>query len=401
MQVYSHSRLSSYENCPLQYRLSYIDKIDVEDEEGVEAFLGSRVHETLEKLYRDHMHSKSNTVEELLMHYNDIWDKSWHDNVRIVRKEYTADNYRKTGEKCIRDYYRRYTPFDDGHTLALEKQLNFELDDYKITGFIDRISHKGEGHYAIHDYKTAKYLPPKKSFDEDRQLGLYQLGVEELWGDSEKVDLIWHYLVHNKEIISSRAPEHLEQLKADVLALIREIEKAEAEDRFPAKESGLCRWCLYADHCPNQAHIFKTDAMLENEFLKEPGVKLVNRYAELTKEKKEYTSNMDAELEKLKEALIAYARKEGVELIRGTDSRVKISPYARKKLPGKNDALRGELEKLIADSGEWVSYSDLNTYSIIKALEEDVLKPDLKIKIENLLSQEESYRLSISRLKKD
>ncbi len=400
MPVYSHSRLSTYENCPLQYRLCYIDKVDVADEEGVEGFLGSRVHETLEKLYRDHMNSKSNTVEDLIAHYNDLWEKTWHDNVRIVRKEYTEDDYRKTGERCIRDYYVRYTPFNDGHTLALEKQLNFELEGYKITGFVDRISHEKEGHYAIHDYKTAKYLPQQKSFDEDRQLGLYQIGVEELWGDSEKVDLIWHYLVHNKEIRSTRTPEKLEQLKVDVLALIREIENAEAEWRFPARQSGLCRWCLYSDHCPHQAHVTKTANMPANEFLKEPGVKLVNRYVERSKEKKRYTSEIDAELEKLKDALIAYAEKEGVEVIRGSDKKIKVTRQAGKKLPGKNDALREGLEKLISDSGKWSDYSDLNTSAILKALDENAFEPDLKMKIQNMVSHEEGYRLSVSRLGK-
>ncbi|MGZ3558640.1 MAG: PD-(D/E)XK nuclease family protein, partial [Thermodesulfobacteriota bacterium] len=43
MPVYSHSQLSTYETCPQKYKLSYIDKIEVETE-GIEAFMGSRVH---------------------------------------------------------------------------------------------------------------------------------------------------------------------------------------------------------------------------------------------------------------------------------------------------------------------------------------------------------------------
>lgn len=41
MPSYSHSRLSEFEKCPLSYKISYIDGIKRE-EEGVEAFLGSR-----------------------------------------------------------------------------------------------------------------------------------------------------------------------------------------------------------------------------------------------------------------------------------------------------------------------------------------------------------------------
>ncbi|WRQ72956.1 MAG: PD-(D/E)XK nuclease family protein [Methanosarcinales archaeon Met12] len=61
MTVYSHSRLSTYENCPLQYKHNHIDKIRLEPEiTGIEAFMGIRVHEALEKLYRDLNVSKEN-----------------------------------------------------------------------------------------------------------------------------------------------------------------------------------------------------------------------------------------------------------------------------------------------------------------------------------------------------
>jgi len=65
MPAYSHSQLSTYETCPHQYRLAYIEKIKTETE-GIEAFMGSRVHDTLEKLYRDLKVTRLNTLEELL-----------------------------------------------------------------------------------------------------------------------------------------------------------------------------------------------------------------------------------------------------------------------------------------------------------------------------------------------
>jgi hypothetical protein len=54
---------------PLKYKLRYIDGIKRYDIEGVEAFLGSRVHETLEKLYDDMKLSKLNTLEEITAYY--------------------------------------------------------------------------------------------------------------------------------------------------------------------------------------------------------------------------------------------------------------------------------------------------------------------------------------------
>ena len=122
MPVYSHSQLATYETCPQKYKLSYIDKIEVETE-GIEAFMGSRVHEVLEKLYRDLKVTKLNTVEELLDFYHQSWEKNWNDLVQIVRKDYSAEEYRRLGEKCIVDYYKRYYPFDHGKTLGLEEYV--------------------------------------------------------------------------------------------------------------------------------------------------------------------------------------------------------------------------------------------------------------------------------------
>ena len=59
MPVYSHSKLATYENCPQKYKLQYIDRIELpEGSEGIEAFLGSRVHDVLEELHKDLMGCK-------------------------------------------------------------------------------------------------------------------------------------------------------------------------------------------------------------------------------------------------------------------------------------------------------------------------------------------------------
>ena len=45
--IYSHSRISTFENCPLQFKFNYVDKVKTEIEDTVEAFLVTRVHEVL------------------------------------------------------------------------------------------------------------------------------------------------------------------------------------------------------------------------------------------------------------------------------------------------------------------------------------------------------------------
>ena len=48
-QIYSHSRLATFEDCPKRFEYRYVLKIPT-DTEGIEAFVGKRVHEVLERL---------------------------------------------------------------------------------------------------------------------------------------------------------------------------------------------------------------------------------------------------------------------------------------------------------------------------------------------------------------
>jgi len=106
--IYSHSRLSTFEQCPFKYKLKYIKKVKSEIPDTVETFLGSRVHESLEKLYMDLEHQKKNTVEELIQYYQSQWKKYWSEDVVIVKKQYSMKNYQKMGVHYISDYYDHY-----------------------------------------------------------------------------------------------------------------------------------------------------------------------------------------------------------------------------------------------------------------------------------------------------
>lgn len=123
MVIYSHSRLSCFEQCPQKFKLQYIDKVETEVEESIEAFLGSRVHETLEKLYRDLQHQKLNSLDDLFGFLHDEWEKNWNASIVIVKKDYTQEHYRKMAEKFITDYYKRYDPFNQDKTIALEERI--------------------------------------------------------------------------------------------------------------------------------------------------------------------------------------------------------------------------------------------------------------------------------------
>jgi putative RecB family exonuclease len=398
MPTYSHSQLSTYETCPHQYRLAYIEKIKTETE-GIEAFMGSRVHDTLEKLYRDLKVTKLNTLEELHNFYHQSWEKNWNDMVQIIRKEYSPEDYRRLGEKCITDYYKRYYPFDQGRTLGLEENIYFPLEEekgYWIRGFIDRLTLLDNSVLEIHDYKTSNRLPTQEEVNSDRQLAFYQMGVEGKWKDIREVRLIWHYLSFDTEIQSSRTPEELHQLRQETLKLIQKIET----DRYLIpKEGPLCAWCDYQGLCPKRKHLITVENLPPNEYLNEEGVALVNQYVELKERKRLWNEEIDAELAKIEEALYAYAQREELEAIFGSDHVAKIKIEMKEKYPLKGDPNRRVLDELIKKVGKWMEVSDLNPWMLARVIGRGGWPPSLVKKVKEFSISEESRSITASKLK--
>ena len=250
MVIYSHSRLSSFEQCPLKFKYRYIDKIIPEIEKTIEIHLGLAVHDTLEWLYTEIQNNKLPTIDQTIVYYADKWQQTFTPEIRIVKKELTAKDYFEKGVQFILNYYTTHQPFDDG-TIEIEKRILINLDEqgeYKLQGFIDRLVHNQETQeYEVHDYKTANFLPSQEKLDKDRQLALYSIGIKDAFGQDKEVCLIWHYLAHNKKICSRRTNQQLQQLKKETIELINKIESTK---EFPPCKSQLCNWCEYKSMCP-------------------------------------------------------------------------------------------------------------------------------------------------------
>lgn len=398
MPTYSHSQLSTYETCPYQYKLNYIKKIKI-DQEGIEAFMGSRVHDALEKLYRDLKMTKLNTLEELLAFYHESWDKNWSETVQIVRKEYNPDDYRRLGEKCITEYYNHYYPFDQGKTLGLEETIYFPLEEekgYWIRGVVDRITLQDRSILEIHDYKTSGKLPTQTDIQSDRQLAFYQMGVEGKWKDVQEIKLIWHYLVFDAEVQSQRTPEELQQLRQETLELIKKIE---SDREFSPKESPLCDWCDYQSLCPKRKHLIVAESLPPNEYLQEEGVNLVNRYVELKKKKGILIGEIDAEIAKVEEALFAYAQREEIEAVCGRDHVAKVKAEIKEKFPLKGDPSRRALDEFIKSAGKWMEVSDLNPWMLARILERGGWPPSLAKKVKEFATVETTRSITLTKLR--
>ena len=249
MTVYSHSRLSSFEKCPKQFHYRYVLEIPAESE-GIEAFMGKRVHEILERLYIFAGQGMIPSLEKVIHRYHAFWDEHYDDKrVVIVRRGTPPGKYRELGVKCIEYYYRRHFPFDGTETLGIEEEVRFDLDDsgrYAFRGIIDRIVRGADGAIEIHDYKTGRYVPSQKELSQDRQLAIYQLGLHEKYGADTTYRLVWQFLQRKELRTSSRTAEQLDKLRRNTIEL---IDRVEATTEFPVQRNRLCDWCEYKDRC--------------------------------------------------------------------------------------------------------------------------------------------------------
>lgn len=401
MTIYSHSRLSTFEQCPHKFKLRYIDKVETEVEESVEAFMGIRVHETLEKLYSDLRYQKKNTLLELIGFLDAEWKKNWNDSIIIVKKEYGPKNYKKMARKFVTDYYNRYDPFDQTKTIAIEERILINLDDlgdYKLQGYIDRLTEMKDGYYEIHDYKTNSRLPLPEYIDNDRQLALYSIGVKNRYPDAKDVRLIWHFVAFDKEIDSTRTDEELEELKQNTIQLIDAIE---SEEEFPTNPSRLCDWCEYKEICREWSHLYSIKDKPANEYLGNPGVQLVNRYAELKAKQRQVKLDLYAEIEKIEEAIVDFAGKNNYGVVVGSNNQVKIKTAIRYACPSKHSKERKELEKLLREQGKWDDVVQLDTSAINKIIQENTWDDEILDVLKGYVKLEESKRLYLSKIKND
>lgn len=251
MPVYSHSRLSAFENCPLQYRFRYIDRVRT-DFESIDAFAGKRVHEVLQEVYSDLGRARAEGLAAARARYNRLWDDCLTSNVRVVRPDLDQGWYRRLGERCVENYWNRNYPFriDPSQIIGIELKVELSLDPggrYRMVGYVDRAQHAGPGLIEIHDYKTTLTLPRPGSLRFDRQLPLYEIALRQQFPQTREVRLIWHFLAHETEVVETRRPEDLERVKRSAVSLIQNVERAY---EFPSKKGPLCAWCEYQEVCP-------------------------------------------------------------------------------------------------------------------------------------------------------
>jgi len=371
MTIYSHSRLSAFEQCPLKFKYAYLDRVRSE-RRTVEAFLGSRFHEVMEHLY-SRLAFERPDLDALKALFNSSWEREWNDKVEVMRADRTAEDYRAIGMKALEDYFRRHEPFDEGQVLGVEREIITDLDAggrYRMRCIIDRLMRRADGGLEIHDYKTSAFLPTQQELDDDRQLALYEIAVRKAWPDAGDIDLVWHYVTFDTELRSRRTGEQLSTLAQSTIGLIDEIERT---TEYPPRESALCEWCDYQRICPLFAHKFVTSEFGSADYESDDGQALVNSFAALDARKHELSSRIkeiEVEQERIKQRAVDVAGREGVRRLFGDDHVLNIRDDLKVRYPKKGELSRSDFELRMKELGLWERIADVS-WSSMKALADE------------------------------
>jgi len=391
---FSHSKLETYENCPYKYRLQYIERVRTA-RKSIEAFTGSLVHESLERLYRDLRMGRCLDEKELEVLYRSRWNETFNTDVFIVRQGYSPDDYREMGLKCLLEYHRRYYPFNQAAPIWLEQRVKVSLPDASgghvdFSGIVDRLDSLEGGRYEIHDYKTSMTLPDQEKLQADRQLTLYQLAVQQAFPEADRVELVWHYLVFDRERRLLRKPDEVEKVASEAVALAREIESAQD---FPERESQLCEWCELQEHCSKRKHIYLAVQHPERELGTEHGIELADRYEEWTAKKRE----AEERLKELRQEIMDFSVCYGADNLRGSSCTLRISREKLPKIPSKGSIAREDLERLLHERGSWDQVSVLNARRLRVMLDSEKTNGSLYKGVQPLIDWGDSISLRILR----
>jgi len=389
MTTYSHSMMGTFEQCRLKFKLHYLDRAEPDFKNSIEAFMGSCVHDTLEKLYKDLKFQKIMTLQQVIDYFQKVWEEEYSDDIVIIKKDYTADNYRQTGEKCLIDYYTRFAPFDQETTIGLEMRVLMKIGPYSLQGYVDRISCTKDGTYIIHDYKTSSSLPTQEKIDEDRQLALYSIAIKEKYKDCGRIKLVWHYMAFDKDLESERTPEQREKLKAEIIKQIKEIEN---NKDYPPEQSALCSWCAYRSKCPEFKHLFKTEKK-QQTLISDNGKSLVDEYEILSENKKEIEEKLDA----IKDALTEYAKKEGITAVFGSKSKASVKSYPKLSFPKKDDPRQKDFIDAVKKIGLFDELGTVDVYELAKKINRKDIHEDLIKIIEPYITKSETNVVRLSK----
>jgi len=237
----SASSIGTFQQCPLRFKLSRIDKIPEPPTEAT--LMGNFVHDTLEYFYNTYQ-PEERIISNAQLSARIVWEsEGWAERVTPFLKTFSINDFRWNSWWCIENLFGLENP-GKINPRGVEFEVNGSINGVVIKGFIDRWI-QDENIVTISDYKTGK--TPSSRYMEGKffQLILYALLLKEMGMKEEEFNLELLYLkdgvrkTHTPSEIDYKSAVHL------ITTVKKEIDQAYEDNNWPAVPSRLCDWCIY------------------------------------------------------------------------------------------------------------------------------------------------------------
>jgi putative RecB family exonuclease len=239
----SATRLSTYQRCPKSYELKFLKKVPGAPVKA--PLLGQILHQALAEVYR---WPAWRGVPSLAV-VQDHWSEAIKNH-----PELTSDLCVE-GWRMLQDYHaRQIAPLDQwrepvGVEGRIEGELTIDQVTFKLTGRYDRLDclTTGNTQAVLHlvDYKTSRQQQSLPELERDLQLGLYQLALEQRYGQVLKK--VSHVYLRTGDVVSFEVSTAQKALALEkIQALARDMLHRE---QFEAKTGKHCRACDARQYC--------------------------------------------------------------------------------------------------------------------------------------------------------
>lgn len=286
---YSYSKLDTFIQCPMKYKLKYIDGNYV-DSEAIALEIGTIIHKVMELKHEKLVagdevdygklltickngtvenHQKLLGVVELEEKYSDIFNE--------VNKKSGMTYHDKLNNFC--DYLVNDKDLEDGwKTLDTEVKFEFVYNDRCILhGFIDRVDINEKGEIRVIDYKTANKIYDTKDLPTALQMFIYCLACEEMYSKTPVAFIYDMVFLGEKQNALTKGYR-----KRGIAKLEKTLDAIEAADSEGGSE--LCKptpLCYYCDYSPTNPNSFPLNQLCPRYSLWRPDKKTFEIHEEI------------------------------------------------------------------------------------------------------------------------
>jgi len=257
--------LTYYLQCPFKFKCHNDKEIKAEFVEKPESYVGKVIHLVLKHLFDVTQvpadKRREQDVGQLVRYFwarmpKDRYSKDyWSSEDR--RQLFGSEGQEKSfGVQAIAILNNYVASVDLSATpLFLEDWMDCQVDEFTISGRIDRIDQDSDSSISVWDYKTGK-LPfhdnVEKMMEEDLQVPIYAIIASNRNPFAEQIRAGLIYVKYSKIFDIVWTKNKLAGVENRIVAIIN---KAKNDNDLLPRINNLCSWCEYRTVCPERDKI--------------------------------------------------------------------------------------------------------------------------------------------------